>query len=68
MVNCGEVMVAKLQTCLVVIQISRMVNLCSPPILILNEQGGIFPGRVEFIRSGEFIRRAKGVPGEAREE
>ena len=37
-------------------------------ILFSSERGGIFTGIGEFIRSGEFIRRAKRVPGEARED
>jgi len=39
-----------------------------PAILILSEPGGIFTGSGKFIRNGEFIRRTKRVPGEAREE
>jgi len=46
------------------INLSKMGKMSSftATILILSERGGFFTG------SGEFIRRANKVPGEAREE
>jgi len=46
----------------------RVLRFRLSTILFSSERGGIFTGIGEFIRSGEFIRRAKRVPGEAREE